>query len=84
MLGVANMAMNIREANMALLSTIPDTCQEQIHEYLIQNFCEDNPFKPMSKQEIYAELAEARACYERGEYQDFDEALDEISEEYGL
>ena len=82
MLGVLDMS--IREANMALLSTIPDTCQEQIHEYLLQNFCEDNPFKPMSAQEIFADLAKSHACYERGEYRNFNEALDEISEEYGL
>ena len=76
--------MNYRKANMELLSIIPDAYQEEIHEYLLQNFCEDNPFKPMSKEEIYADLAESRACYERGEYRDFDEALDEISKEYGL
>ena len=76
--------MDYRKANMELLSKIPDAYQEEIHEYLLQNFGEDSPFKPMSKQEILAELAESRACYERGEYQNFDEVLDEISKEYGL
>lgn len=43
-----------------------------------------NPFKPLSAEEIYEELEQSRACYERGEYQDFDEALDEIKKKYEL
>lgn len=39
---------------------------------------------PKSAEEIYSDLAESRACYERGEFKDFDEALNEISEEYGI
>ncbi len=38
----------------------------------------------VSKEEIFAELEESRKCYEKGEYQDFDEALDEISKKYNL
>lgn len=34
--------------------------------------------------DICAELAESRSCYERGEYEEFDDALDEISEKYDL
>jgi hypothetical protein len=60
--------MSKREANMALLLTIP----------------ENSPFKPLSAKEIEVEFAEARACHERGEYEDFDEALDELSAKYGL
>lgn len=40
--------------------------------------------KPKSAQEIYEELEESRKCYERGEYQDFDEAIEEISQKYNL
>lgn len=40
--------------------------------------------KRKTADDIYAELAESRSCYERGEYEDFDDALDEISEKYGL
>lgn len=82
MLGVDNM--NKKETNIALLSTIPDDAQQQIFLYLTENFCTENPFKPLTADEILAELAESRACYERGEYEDFDEALDEISKKYGL
>lgn len=76
--------MNTKEANIALLLTIPDDAQPQIFAYLTQNFCNGNPFKPKSAEEIFSELANSRACYERGEYEDFDDALDDISLRYGL
>ena len=44
----------------------------------------NNPFNPLSGDEILKELEQARECYERGEFQDFDDALDEISEKYEL
>ena len=76
--------MSTKEANIALLSTISEDAQEQIFVYLTQNFCNGNPYKPKDAEEIYSELAESRAAYERGEYEDFDDALDDISEEYNL
>lgn len=76
--------MSTLESNIALISTIPEELQEQIHTLLVTNFCTDNPFKPLSEKEILDELAEARACYQRGEYKDFDDALDEIGKKYGL
>ncbi len=33
---------------------------------------------------IYAELEKSRSCYEKGEYKDFDDALDEIEKKYDL
>lgn len=45
---------------------------------------EDNLFRPLSEQEILKELKESRACYENGEYMDFDDALEIISKKYGL
>lgn len=76
--------MSIKEANIALLSVIPESKQKQIYMYLSNNFCEENPFKPLSSEEIYAELEESRECYKRGEGENFDDALDEISAKYGL
>ena len=35
--------------------------------------------KPKSAEEIYSELAESRACYERGGYEELDDALADIS-----
>lgn len=76
--------MSAKEANIALLSTLPENVQQQIFVYLTQNFCKGNPFEPKSAEKIYSELAESRASYERGEYEDFDAALDDISKRYGL
>jgi hypothetical protein len=75
---------NTLEANMKLLSTIPEERQEEIQKYLLINFCEDNPYKPLSKNEILNELAESRKCYQNGEGEDFDKAVDEIGVKYGL
>lgn len=69
---------------MALLSTIPEEHQGEIQSYLLMNFCGNNPYKPLSGNEILAELAESRACYSNGEGEDFDKALDEIGAKYGL
>ena len=44
----------------------------------------ENPFAPKSAEDIYKDLEKSRECYERGEYEDFDEALDEISKKYNL
>lgn len=76
--------MSTREANIVILSILPEDVQQQIYVYLTQNFCNGNPFEPKSAEEIYSELAESRACYDRGEYEDFDAALDDISKKYGL
>ena len=48
------------------------------------NNIDENPYTPKSAEEIFKDLAESRTCYERGEYEDFDSALDEISNKYGL
>ena len=76
--------MSTREANIALLSVIPESEQKKIYMYLSSNYCDQNPFKPLSAEEIYSELEESRECYERGEYEDFDDALDGISAKYGI
>ena len=82
MLGVYTMS--TKDANIALLSTIPEDAQQEIFSYLTRNFCSENPFKAKSSEEILTELAEARACYDRGEYEDFDSALDDISKRYAI
>ncbi len=76
--------MSTLEADLELLSTIPEDRQKEIQRYLLVNFCENNPYKPLSGNEILSELAESRACYNRGEGEDFDKALDEIGAKYGL
>ena len=44
--------MSTLEANLALLSTIPEECQKEIQSYLLLNFCGSNPYKPLSGDEI--------------------------------
>lgn len=70
--------MSTLETNLALLLTIPEERQQEIQSYLLTNFCADNPYKPLSGDEILAELAESRACYLVGEGEDFDKVLNEI------
>ena len=48
------------------------------------NFCGNNPYKPLSGNEMRAELAESRVCYNNGEGEDFVNVLDEIGVKYGL
>ena len=79
-----DIAMSTLEANLELLSTIPEERQKEIQRYLLVNFCGNNPYKPLSEEEILSELAESRGCYDRGEGEDFDKALDEIGAKYGL
>ncbi|MCR4926820.1 MAG: hypothetical protein K5927_02480 [Lachnospiraceae bacterium] len=76
--------MNTREINIAMLSAIPEKDQEKIYIYLSENYFNNNPLRPLSAEEIYAELEESRKCFEKGEYDDFDDALGEIEKKYGL
>ena len=76
--------MSTLEANLALLLTIPEECQEEIQSYLLTNFCGDNPYRPLSGDEILAELAQSRAYYNAGKGEDLDTVLDAIGDRYGL
>ncbi len=69
--------------HIASLSAIPENEQKTLHEHSASHY-DNNPFKPRSTDEVLSELAESRACYDRGEYKDMDDALDEISKKYGL
>ena len=76
--------MSTLETNMAMLATFPEEKQQEIYTYLVMQCNNNNPFKPVSREEVYAELEESRACFERGEYMDFGDAIDEIRLKYGL
>ena len=76
--------MSTLEANLALLSTIPEERQKEIQNYLLMNFCDSNPYKPLSKNEILAELSESRMSYDSGEGEELGKVISEISEKYGL
>ncbi|MCI8725823.1 MAG: hypothetical protein HFG66_06755 [Hungatella sp.] len=76
--------MSMLEANLELLSKIPEKHQKEIQRYLLMNFCSDNPYKPLKGNDILSELAESREYYAQGEGEDFDKAVKEIGEKYGL
>ena len=76
--------MSTLEANLELLSTIPEEHQKEIQQFLLMNFCSENRYKPLSRSEILSKLAQSRACYERGEGENFDKAVDEIGVQYGV
>ena len=76
--------MSTRDVNFPLFSTVPEDTQQQTFVNLTQGFYNGDPFKPKSAEEISLELAESRDYYERGEYEDFDDALDDISRKYSL
>ena len=83
MLGVGNV--NQKETNLLLVSMLSDEKQKQVFEYLTETYFNDiSVYQPKTAEEIFVELAKSRTCYERGEYKDFDEALNEISGKYGL
>ena len=44
----------------------------------------NTPFAPKTAEEIYSDLAASRACYEHGNYQNFDDVQDTISKKYGI
>ena len=63
---------------------MPTLMDKEVNMDLTQNSFKGNSWNLKSAEEIYLELAESRACYELGEYEDFDDALDDISKKYGL
>ena len=76
--------MSTLEANLALLSTIPEECQKEIQNYLLTSFCGSNPYKPLSENEILSELSESRMLYDSGEGEELGKVISEIGEKYGL
>ena len=62
------------------------SCSQVSDDYIQEriNLLWENPLKSLSAGEISAELDESRKCYLRGVEEDFDDAMDEIIEKYGL
>lgn len=68
----------------SLLSYEGETLEELERDFrrVVEEFV--NPFAPKAADDIYADLEESRACYDRGECNDFDAAIEGISIKYGL
>ncbi len=45
---------------------------------------ENDTLRILSAEDILSELSESRQQYENGEYQDFDDAIDDLKQKYGL
>ena len=76
--------MTVMQENLNLIRQIPEERQEEIYQFLLLNFDVDNPFERLNKHQIFEELSESRRQAERGEYQEFDEFLDEVEAKYEL
>lgn len=74
--------MSTLEANLELLSTIPEEYQEEIQHFLITNFCSENPYKPLSKNGIKLGLFNGMKYIAEG--RDIDECNNEIAELFGV
>lgn len=77
--------MSVSEATLGLMSTMSeDELLEMYHQ--ARKIIEErrNPLRPLSKQQILADLAASREQIENGEVVDFDQAIEEIEAQYDL
>lgn len=79
------MSMSLIDATKSLIDTMSeDELLEIYHQ--ARNIIDQrsNPFRPLTKQQILADLATSRKQIEDGEYLDFEDAINEIEAQYGL
>ena len=77
--------MSVAEATLNLMSTMSEEeLLEMYHQvrHIIDQRA--NPFRPLSKQRILADLAISRPQIEKGETIEFDQAISEIEAQYDL
>lgn len=74
----------VEKRNIALFPTIPKKIQPRQNTCMIPDSCTENSFQQKSAKVIYSELEESRRYFEQGEYEDFDKALDDISNKFHL
>jgi len=77
--------MSVTEATVNLMSTMSE--EELLEMYHQARRIIDqraNPFRPLSKRQILADLAVSREQIANGDTVDFDQAIDEIEARYGL
>ena len=77
--------MTLREETKNMIGFLPESDVKAIYG-LIKNLYEkeSSPFRPLTKKQILADLAESRDEIESGAYTDFDVAINEIEKAYGL
>ena len=77
--------MSLIDATKSLIDTMSeDELLEIYHQAINIIYQRSNPFRPLTKQQILADLATSRKQIEDGEYLDFEDAINEIEAQYGL
>ncbi|MCM1327601.1 MAG: hypothetical protein NC094_08750 [Bacteroidales bacterium] len=79
--------MNTLENTVSMMELLPEEDLIEIQSLTKKLFNlrnADNPFQPLSKQEILKELQISREQTMNGQYKDMDKALEGIREKYGL
>ncbi|MCM1536360.1 MAG: hypothetical protein NC126_10605 [Clostridium sp.] len=79
--------MNTLENTVSMMELLPEEDLIEIQSLTKKLFNlrnADNPFQPLSKQEIIKELQISREQTMNGQYKDMDKALEGIREKYGL
>lgn len=71
--------MSVTEATLGLMTKMSEEEQLEMYHQARQIIDRrNNPFRPLSRSQILADLAESREQIKKGEVVDFDRALDEI------
>ncbi len=77
--------MSVTEATLGLMSTMSEEeLLEMYHQARRIIDQRSSPFRPLSRQQILADLSISREQIKSGETIDFDHAIDEIEARYGL
>ncbi len=79
--------MSTLEATVSMLEAMPEEARLQVFEYTQNLFGakeRENPFLPLTKDQILEDLAVSRKQIDEGEVCPMDDALDELEKKYGF
>ena len=77
--------MSIVEATKQMLDVLPESDVRVIYAVTKNIYDKEaSPFKPLTREQIFADLALSREEIENGDYLDFEDALREIEADYDL
>jgi len=77
--------MSTLEQTVSMLEALPEEDLKAIHDITYRFYIHArNPFAPLTKKQILQDLAISREQAANGEFMDFDDAIREIREKYGL
>ncbi len=79
--------MSTLEATVSMLEAMPEEARLQVFEYTQNLFGAkkpQNPFLPLTKDQILEDLAVSRKQIDEGEVCSMEDALDELEKKYGF